>query len=420
MARKKQWSAQVKEDGSLVIPPELADQFGIRPGFQVMIEEGTNEFHVLRPTNHLAKVYIEATNTCNLDCLTCMRNVWQEPLGKMSNETFERVLENLRSIHPVPKVFFMGFGEPLAHARIIEMVRRVKEIGAYVELITNGILLTEAMSLGLIRAGLDMLWISMDGATPESYSDVRLGASLPIVLKNLETLKTIRYKAGYQHEPKPQIGIAFVAMKRNIADLPEVLRIGHGMGIKRFSISNVLPHTEELYNEILYSHTLQNQTVLDSSSIPVVNLPRIDSNSLTQAPIANVLGRRYLFLSAGKEMYRSSDTCQFIDQGSVQIRWDGMVSPCAPLLHSYEYYAGGQLRKTHAYTYGNILEKDLLDIWNDPEYIAFRQRVQAFDFSPCTFCNGCELSEDNFTDCIDSPSPTCGGCLWAQGVIQCP
>jgi hypothetical protein len=69
---------------------------------------------------------------------------------------------------------------------------------------------------------------------------------------------------------------------------------------------------------------------------------------------------------------------------------------------------------------GNVLERDLKDLWGDREYTAFRDRVQRFDFSPCTFCGGCDLSERNEEDCFGSPFPTCGGCLWAQGVIQCP
>ena len=43
----------------------------------------------------------------------------------------------------------------------------MKTLDAKVELITNGTLLTQGMSKELIAAGLDMLWISLDGATPE-------------------------------------------------------------------------------------------------------------------------------------------------------------------------------------------------------------------------------------------------------------
>ena len=36
------------------------------------------------------------------------------------------------------------------------------------------------------------------------------------------------------------------------------------------------------------------------------------------------------------------------------------------------------------------------------------------------FFGGCELLEENETDCIGSRAPTCGGCLWGQGFAVCP
>ena len=141
---------------------------------------------------HLAKVYVEPTNLCNLECRTCIRNVWDEPLGRMTRETFARIVEGLRAFSPTPTVFFGGFGEPLAHPDIVEMVAQAKALGAPVELITNGTLLTEDLSRQLIEAGLDVLWVSLDGATPESYADVRLGAALPQVLENLAGFRDAR------------------------------------------------------------------------------------------------------------------------------------------------------------------------------------------------------------------------------------
>jgi len=65
-------------------------------------------------------------------------------------------------------------------------------------------------------------------------------------------------------------------------------------------------------------------------------------------------------------------------------------------------------------------DRDLLELWLDPEYVAYRERVHQFAFAPCTKCGGCEISRSNETDCFDVVAPACGGCLWAQGVIQCP
>lgn len=45
-------------------------------------------------------------------------------------------------------------------------------------------------------------------------------------------------------------------------------------------------------------------------------------------------------------------------------------------------------------------------------------REAFFQFGPCTFCGGCDLSESNEEDCLGKTFPICGGCLWAQGMIH--
>ena len=159
-------------------------------------------------------------------------------MGQMNSTTFDRIVEGLRGFSPPPTIFFGGFGEPLAHPDIVEMVVKAKFLGSQVELITNGTMLTPEISRGLIKADLDMLWVSIDGATPESYADVRLGAALPEVLANLKHFRDIRTE---KHLLTPEIGIVFVAMKRNITDLPSVLRIGSQLDVTRFLVTNVLP-----------------------------------------------------------------------------------------------------------------------------------------------------------------------------------
>jgi len=200
------------------------------------IDEGQNYFRVHRPITHLTKIYIEPTTACNLNCITCFRNNWDLPEGKMSEETFELIYSNLEQMNPVPTIYFGGIGEPLFHQHTLDWIARVKKLGARVELITNGLLLTESRINKLVKAGLDTLWVSIDGATPETYADVRIGSQLPRIIENLRSLAR---KRGGGHFPKPEIGIAFLAMKRNITDLPKVIRLGISLKARYFSVSNL-------------------------------------------------------------------------------------------------------------------------------------------------------------------------------------
>lgn len=418
MDSKKEWQARVDEEGRLVLSPEFAAYYGLKLGGEVRIEEGGGGLKFNRPVTHLAKVYVEPTNACNLECRTCIRNIWDEPIGHMDGKTFDRIIEGLQPFSPKPTVFFGGFGEPLFHEGIVDMVARVKALGASVELITNGTLLTQKMSKELIEAGLDVLWVSLDGATPESYADVRLGAALPEVLANLKRFRDIRMEAQLL---KPEIGIVFVAMKRNINDLPSLLRTGNRLDASRFLVTNVLPYTEELREEILYSRALMDIIYQPPLQVPHVKLPKIDVDRIAKKSLYHALRDEGLSVSIGDSILgEESDRCPFIKSGSTAISWEGNLSPCLPLMHSFFSFLDDRKRASRRHVIGNVAEKSLHDLWNAPEYVAIRERVQAFSFSHCVFCAGCELSLANEEDCRGNTFPTCGGCLWAQGVVQCP
>ncbi len=152
MKKKSRLQARVDESGRLILPPEMVSRYGLKPGVTVSVSEAINGVHISHPLHQLKKVYIEPTTQCNLNCRMCIRNTWDEPLGQMAEATFDRIIKSLRAFSPPPTIIFGGFGEPLSHPRIAEMVAAVKELGAPVELITNATLLTQDLSRASYRS----------------------------------------------------------------------------------------------------------------------------------------------------------------------------------------------------------------------------------------------------------------------------
>jgi len=329
-------------------------------------------------------------------------------------------LTGLEGCAEKPEIFLGGYGEPFSHPRLLHLVQLAKERGHRVSLITNGILLTEEVARRLIDLKLDMLWVSMDGASAECYADVRLGDMLPVVLKNLTYLRSMKYRrfglslwSGY-----PKLGIAFVAMRRNIKDLGEVIRLGSRLGAMEFSVSNVLAHDSDLLEENLYMRSLD--MVAGQEIRPTVHLPLMDIRPETLKALGEVMIDLKQLELTGSFLNRNTDQCPFVERGSLAVRWDGKVSPCLPLLYTHLHYLGNRERTAREYFVGDVCENDLLTIWNQEHYRALRKRLQDFDFSPCAFCNSCEMALENVEDCFGNVHPTCGGCLWAQGLIRCP
>ena len=144
----------------------------------------------------LRKVYVEITSRCNLSCATCIRQVWDEPLGHMPIERYQRMLAGLadpeprasgpgnigvwgsKRLTPPPArprsdavtLSFGGFGEPLAHPDFLEMVRLAREQGLRVEVITNATLLDAPLARELVALGVAQVAVSIDGADEIAYS----------------------------------------------------------------------------------------------------------------------------------------------------------------------------------------------------------------------------------------------------------
>jgi MoaA/NifB/PqqE/SkfB family radical SAM enzyme len=196
------------------------------------------------------------------------------------------------------------------------------------------------------------------------------------------------------------------------------LRLGEGLGATRFVVSNVLPYTKAMCEEALYPRVITRRLFTPGNSS--IDLSTLGGDPIPEKYWRDVMREGLRISLEGAKLEEARDRCPFIRRGVMAIGWDGSASPCLPLLHSHVSYLGGQDRTSRRYVVGQVADRDLREIWEAPEYAAFRRRVRNFEFSPCTGCGGCNLSETNHEDCYDNPFPTCGGCLWAQGMIHCP
>jgi MoaA/NifB/PqqE/SkfB family radical SAM enzyme len=329
-------------------------------------------------------------------------------------------MEQLREIGTAETIFFGGIAEPLSHPDILTMVRLAKETGRRVELISNGSLLTEETIEALLKAGLDMLWVSLDREHRESQEEISggTGGYDPLV----KTLAAFRRKRPQIH-PEAELGIAFVATKSNIAELPEILEIGSFLGASEIKVSNLIPYTREMQKEVLYARTLSCGSMREETGSPrkkLLSMPIMDFELLPPKVLLSVL-RDWPQVQLGKNrIVRDAGHCKFIEEESLYVRWDGEVSPCMAMLHTNRTYLQNVERLVHHHSFGNIKEENLKLMWEKEDYESFRRRVLDFSFSPCTICGICEYAEENQEDCFGNQAPTCGACLWSEGFAQCP
>jgi len=387
-------------NGNLILPKSFLDRRQMNACSEYWLNEREGDLILHPRVPNVRKLYLEPTTACNLQCSTCIRNIWDDPIAAMKRETFERIVASLDGLPDLKRVVFTGFGEPLTHPHILDMIAAIRERDIAVTVGSNGLLLTPQMTRELVRLGVDRLVVSVDGVKPETYEEVR-GADLGKVLENLHRLNEIKQEVNTL---LPALGIEFVALKSNYNELGQLTNLAMQLHASRVLVSNVLAYTEEMRSEILYGY--EPREPFKSTGFPVQTGAYIAWGNLELPHMHWGAERR----------------CRFVNDRATVVGWDGGVTPCYALSHNYSYYAiDGRKKNVTRYVLGNVNDSSLAEIWKSEDYTRFRSEVLIFHFPSCPDCDlrdTCDLRELN--EGCWGWNPSCADCLWAQDIVICP
>ncbi len=422
-----------------------------------------------------SKLFVETTTRCNLGCVMCVKQAQGSAVaeGNLSPKLFaalEPAFPRLESL------VLNGVGEPLLHPGLEELIRRAKKAmpaGGWVGFQSNGLLLTNLHAISLVNAGLDRICLSIDGVSPETFMKVREGGELEGVERALAALVAAKDLCG---RPDLRVGVEFVLMRSNLRELPAALRWAAERGASFAIVTHMLPYDARHAREAVYGLCSDEAVALFAERERLARREGVDIRGYFEARrkyatarspdekriIAAVeamkeeAGRRGILLDVKKLLGmdrqglddvaavleearevaaetglelrlpdilpRERRHCGFVEEGGVFVSWDGNVSPCYFLWHRYRCFASGWEQQVEPRVFGNLVERGILDIWNDPAYRSFREGVLAYDYPACASCSlaPCDYvqSGEFEQDCHIKNVP-CGACLWCMGVFQC-
>jgi len=121
-------------------------------------------------------------------------------------------------------------GEPLLHPQWAEIAGVLRSCGMRIGMATNGLLISRHAE-ALARC-IDELYVSLDGATPESYQAIRGVAGLNLVERG------IRQVAG-----KLPVVIRTTVQRGNFEEIPALLRLARSWGATHHSFLAVDAHS---------------------------------------------------------------------------------------------------------------------------------------------------------------------------------
>ena len=182
------------------------------------------------------ELQVEVTAACNLRCRMCLVR-YRPPLdradGCLSFERFREIVDALPELHTLT---LQGLGEPLLAPDLFRMVAYAAARGVRAGFNTNATLLTRRVAERLVDAGLDWLCVSLDGATAATYEAIREGARFARVARNVRSLVRVMRE---RHATRPALSLVFVAMRRNVAELPALVALAAEWGVPTVRVQNL-------------------------------------------------------------------------------------------------------------------------------------------------------------------------------------
>lgn len=166
-----------------------------------------------------SQMIVDVTEVCNLACIHCAHRLFRksehysgcflspELNSKLVDEVQERGQGS--TIH----IRYSSNGEPLLNPHIRQMVKyAVRNSGVTVSLTTNGTLLNEKTTEQLLATGVNLIDISIDAFTPETYSKIRVNGKLGITRKNVLRL----LQMARQTSIPTKVVVSYIEQQENI------------------------------------------------------------------------------------------------------------------------------------------------------------------------------------------------------------
>jgi radical SAM protein with 4Fe4S-binding SPASM domain len=327
------------------------------------------------------RYFLELTYRCNLACPYCY-------VGSDRNKqelTFEDWKAVINQI-PFYSILTLVGGEPLLRKDFIEVLAYAsKQVWGKVHVVSNGILINDEIIDAFIKYKLLLLSVSLDGFGENHDKNRGKNGIFDKIISNLENLKS--------KKKSQMIDIKTIVLENNLDDLVKLYKLCCEMKFNFFSIS-----------------FLRNNNWKQNSQLQNSFIPEFAQNYPIQP---------YFDMEHFKEVYKEIESLS--KKSNVKIRFspkfeylqnplDGIekffnlppntqiqniYKPCLYPYNNMMINPAGDVYPCLSMKIGNVKEKSLKDLFNDPKYCCFRKNLKASGgtFGACQMC--CELELKN-------------------------
>jgi MoaA/NifB/PqqE/SkfB family radical SAM enzyme len=298
------------------------------------------------------------------------------PPAFMDFDVFTRLLDQFPRLEELQ---LQGLGEPMMHPRFFDMIEYAVARGVKVSTNTNATLMNDARAERCVTSGLGEIHISIDGATAATYEEIRVQAHFDRVIANVERLVAARRRLA---SATPRIRMVVVAMRRNLEEFPDLVRLAHRLGIDTVFVQHLCHDFGEAGLPARYRPM---RDFVNGETLSGVDLEQVERVFADARRVADELGVE-LRLPRTRPRAHPPGTpgpkrCNWPWRGAY-VSYQGLAMPCCMVSTPDRIH------------FGDMPALGAEAVWNSDGYRAFREALSTD--TPPEVCRSCAIYEGTF------------------------
>jgi cyclomaltodextrinase / maltogenic alpha-amylase / neopullulanase len=308
------------------------------------------------------RFYLNLTEACNLRCAHCITGAPEKTVNGTARTMSIDVLDALAPhLAHASYVGLTHAGEPITAPLFAPLLERLRarRAGAptVVHVLTNGLALTERKFVEACALGVSSFSFSVDGMSAPTHDLVRIGSKIDRLLGRIRHLVDMRNR----HFPAVRMGIAWVVTRSNLAELEALIRFVKQAGLDWVKLEELVP-------------------VNAFSAAELVDPIELDIAATRALAFGDALGVRVLDHTRAIDVWKckldlSRSMARYSRDDDFANRMD--INPCRLPLEVVCVEPNGDVKPIDFFqpVAGNVLEKDLGELWNAPPFLVARTRT---------------------------------------------
>jgi MoaA/NifB/PqqE/SkfB family radical SAM enzyme len=181
-------------------------------------------------------VQIEVTSRCSTGCVFCPHDAlsdrWAE--GDLSLGLYSEWIAPHLDLFEL--VYLQGWGEPMLHPHLWDMLALAREKGCRTGFTTNGAWLEGEQNERLLDMCVDMISVSFAGTAAPVHESLRTNSKFLELCQNFGNLANLKRQRGCN---RPWLELHFLMTRANLGEFPSLVELAASLGADEVVATNL-------------------------------------------------------------------------------------------------------------------------------------------------------------------------------------